>query len=214
MLDANTDLKKLAEWIAEQMGWQAVNDEENYSRWRNAITHTENGVTLKLWLSIEGGRLRISADALGLYEFTWMNERFPVISCSLTKTPPQMARDIERRVLPEYRALVVKLLERKALHDERERKQHACCQDIADILNAEMREGQGRHSEPYVHCYGTGSSSIEFTVQSDTSVKIEIRGASFEAAKQIAHTTQEWLRYGWNKENEHAKIAEEEEQMT
>jgi len=206
------DLKQLAEWIAEQLGdWQAVDVESKYN---HALTHTENGGTMKLWLSIDGGRLRVSADSLGLYEFTWMNERFPVITCSLEKTPPQIARDIERRVLPEYRTLVVKLLERKAIHDERKRKQHACCQEIADILRAEMREGQGRHSEPYVHCYGQGSSSIEFAVETDTTVKIVIRSAPYEAAKQIAHTTQEWLRYGWNQENEQAKIAAEEEQST
>ena len=121
------DLKQLAEWIAEQMGWQPLDVQSNHN---HALTHTENGVAMKLWVSIEGGRLRVSADAMGMYDFTWHNERFPVISCSLTKTPPQMARDIERRVLPEYRALLEKVLARKAVSDERKRKQHECCQRI------------------------------------------------------------------------------------
>jgi len=149
-------------------------------------------------------------DSMGLYEFTWREERFPAITCSLKKTPAQVARDIERRVLPEYRALLETLLARKAAHDERKRKQHECCQQIADILGTEMREGQGRDTDPRVYCYGKASSSIEFIVMSDTTVKIEIRGAAFEAAKNIAHTTQEWLRYGWNKDNEAAKLEEEE----
>lgn len=187
----NHNLKQLAERIAEQLGdWSPLDTESKYN---HALTHTENSITLKLWLSIEGGRLRISADSLGLYEFTWMNERFPAITCSLDKTPHQIARDIGRRLLPEYRTLVAKLLERKAMHDARKRKQHECCQEIADILRTEMHEGMERHSDPRVYCYGKGSSAIEFTVQSDTSVKIEIQSASYEAAKQIAHVAKQYL---------------------
>lgn len=210
MLDTNVDLKQLAEWIAEQLGdWQPLDVESKYN---HALTHTENNVTMKLWISIEGGRLKISADSMGLYNFTRTNERFPSITCGLTKTPPQIARDIERRVLPEYRALLARLLERKAISDERKRRQHECCHELADILRAEMREGMGRDSDPRVYCYGKGSSTIEFIVMSDTNVKIEIRSASFEAAKQIAHVAQEYLRYGWNKDNEQAMIEEDEEE--
>ncbi len=204
------DLKQLAEWIAEQMGdWQTLDIQSNHN---HALTHTENGVAMKLRVSIEGGRLRVSADSMGMYDFTWREERFPVISCSLTKTPPQMARDIERRVLPEYRALLEKVIARKALSDERKRKQHECCQRIADLLNTEMRQAQGRQSDPSVYCYGKGTSSIEFIVMSDTTVKIEIRGAAFEAALQIAQTTAEYLRYGLTKENENGKHDREMEE--
>jgi hypothetical protein len=42
----------------------------------------------------------------------------------------------------------------------------------------------------------------------DTIVKIEIRGASFEAAKQIEVTTQERLRNGWTRVNEQDKLEE------
>ena len=75
-----------------------------------------------------------------------------------------------------------------------------------------MHEAQGRESDPRVYCYGKGTAAIEFIVMSDTTVKIEIRGANFEAAQQIAHTTQEWLRYGWTQENEQAKHEQEMEQ--
>lgn len=206
------DLKQLAEWIAEQMGWHAERLDAQSSH-SHVLTHTENDVAMKLWVSIESGRLKVSADSMGLYDFTWHNERFPAISCSLQKTPPQMARDIERRVLPEYKALLEKVLARKAVSDERKRKQHECCQQIADTLrvNTEMREGQGRDSDPRVYCYGKGTSSIEFIVMSDTTVKIEIRGAAFEAAMQIAHTTQEYLRYGWTRENEQSEHEQEME---
>jgi hypothetical protein len=43
-------------------------------------------------------------------------------------------------------------------------------------------------------------------------VHIEIRGASFQAAMQIAHTTQKWLRYGWNKDNEQTMLVREQEE--
>jgi hypothetical protein len=206
MPDANADVKQLSEWIAEQMGWSTLDPE---LRHEHILTKHENGIEMKLWLSIESGRLKVSADSMGLYTFTWREERFPTITCSLTKTPPQIARDIERRVLPEYKALLEKLLARKAVHDDRKRKQHECCQQIADVLGTEMREGQGRESDPRVYCYGKGTSAIEFSVMSDTSVRIEIRSCSFEAALQIAHTTQEWLRYGWNKANEQTMLEQE-----
>jgi hypothetical protein len=200
------DLRDHAAWIAEQIGWSTFDAQSSHN---HVLVRTENGVEMKLWLSVESGRLKVSADSLGLYEFAWREERFPAITCSLEKTPAQVARDIERRVLPEYKALLEKLLVRKAAHDERKRKQHECCQQIADILRTEMREGQGRDSDPRVYCYGKGTSSIEFIVMSDTTVKIEIRGAAFEAAMQIAHTTQEWLRYGWTMDNEQYKLEDE-----
>ncbi|MBI5031201.1 MAG: hypothetical protein HZB51_11795 [Chloroflexi bacterium] len=208
----DTNLKQLAEWIAEQLGdWQPLDVESKYN---HGLMHTENNIVMKLWVSLEGGRLKVSTDSMGLYNFTWMNERFPSITCSLTKTPPQIARDIERRVLPEYKTLLEKVIARKAISDERKRKQHQCCQELANILRAEMREGMERDNDPRVYCYGKGSSTIEFSVMSDTHVKIEIRSASFEAAKQIAHVTQECLRYGWNQDNEQAKIAQEEEEQS
>jgi hypothetical protein len=125
-------------------------------------------------------------------------------------SPQSHARDIERRLLPEYRTLVAKALERKRAYEERKQKQHQLCQEIADLLRAEVREGWGRQSDPRVYCYGANSSAIEFTVMSDTSVQIEIRNATPEAAKQIADIVQAHLRYGWNKDNEEDKIAEEE----
>lgn len=186
------NLKELAGWIAEQLGdWSPLDTESKYN---HALTHSENHITLKLWLSIEGGRLRVSADSLGLYEFTWTNERFPVITCSPEKTPPQIARDIERRVLPEYRALVAKLLERKSIHDERKRKQHACCQELADILQAEMREGAGRHDDPYVYCYADDYTPIIFGVHNDGTVHIEIESAPLDTAKQIAQLIKPYIK--------------------
>jgi hypothetical protein len=203
------DLKENAAWIAEQMGWGTLDVQSSYN---HVLTKTENDVEMKLWLSVESGRLRIHADSMGLYEFLWREERFPSITCSLAKTPPRIARDIERRVLPEYRLLLEKVLTRKAAHDERKRQQHECCQQIADLLGAEVRDGQGRDGDPRVYCYGKGTAAIEFIVSSDTSVHIEIRGASFQAAMHIAHTTQEWLRYGWNKDNEQAMLEREQEE--
>jgi hypothetical protein len=37
--------------------------------YNHVLTNLENGVEMKLWLRFEIGRLRISADAMGLYEF-------------------------------------------------------------------------------------------------------------------------------------------------
>jgi len=105
------DLKEHAAWIAEQMGWSILDVQSSRTY---AITQNENGIEMKLWLSVESGRLRVSADSMGMYEFTWREDRFHAITCSLEKTPAQVVRDIERRVLPEYKALLEKLLVRKS----------------------------------------------------------------------------------------------------
>jgi hypothetical protein len=203
------DLKEQAGWIAEQMGWTMVDVQSSYN---HVLTKTDSGVEMKLWLSVESGRLRIHADSMGLYEYLWREERFPTITCSLAKTPPQIARDIERRVLPDYRALLEKVLARKQAHHERRRKQFECCQKLADLLGTEVRGELERQGDPRVYCFGKGTSTIEFTVASDTSVHIEIRGAVYVAALQIAHTAQEWLRYGWNMDNEQAMLEREREE--
>ena len=53
----DADLKQLAEWIAEQLGdWHAERLDIE-SKYNHALTHTENDIAMKLWVSIEGGAI-------------------------------------------------------------------------------------------------------------------------------------------------------------
>jgi len=155
-------LREIAEGIAAALGpeWKrstAFDEEDAQDRrpWRSRI---EGPNKLRLFLSNTWGPKGM------LHVSGWVPDEvdrnavrvspMASINTSLGKTPEQMAKDIERRLLPEYRTQIAEILKaheadlayKKAMLETKER--------VAEILGGEAREDREI-------VYGSGRADIQ-----------------------------------------------------
>jgi hypothetical protein len=71
-----------------------------------------------LYIRAEKGRLHIWGSLNGLHKFIPYKAEQPKITADINKTPYVIARDIARRLLPDYRSLLGICMERKQANDE------------------------------------------------------------------------------------------------
>ncbi len=211
----NVTIEQLTADIAHCLIW-TLDDNSEYPH-MHTVSTTVYGPLMRLHLDIErDGRLHVTTDSFDLYKYLRRDEAFPKMSCSIEPDPPKIAQQIRRRLFGPYRELLDELLKRKQANEAYQERKQQIAKNLASMLHTDYTDETPTSSDryPHVRCYGKGSTRIEFIVNSDTSIQIKVDGANPEAAMHIAHTVQEWLRYGWTAANETDKLqAEEQEQQ-
>lgn len=144
-------------------GWTVRHrDDEEY---RNII----DGINYSLYLHVEGygdrGRVRISAGwPMDVTRHKCGDGTDPEITASMSKTPGQIARDIERRIIPAANERDIALRAAKASADAYESRQAALAADLAGILGTSVDVRNGQHE---VSLYGQGPVSGKVEVYAD-----------------------------------------------
>jgi len=99
------------------------------------------------------------------------------ITVSNTKTPEQIARDIERRFLTRYRELLKTVTQRVNQSNDYER---TCVKHLEEIKGKKLTEEEKKQHRFGLH----GEISGEFSVHGD-SARIELHSVPVETAKKI-----------------------------
>lgn len=172
-------LRQLAEEIAKELGenWHRstkfdADDSADVNPWRMRLENGQNRFPVQndeaLFLSTtwanKAGQLHIG----GWYpEYINHNTaqrvgHAPSINVSISKTPKQIAADIKRRLLPEYRTLLAKVLEEHRKDAEFKTGTEKLKAEVAKVIGGTVREG----SEVI---YGGGNFDVQ--VSSPTSLR-------------------------------------------
>ena len=93
------------------------------------------------------GKIRVSADlpkdAKGEIPYVegygQLGKRMPAINVSFDKTPQQIAKEIERRLMPEYMDILMKALSRIASSDAYHSKTEDFAEQIAKLVGVEAK---------------------------------------------------------------------------
>jgi hypothetical protein len=87
----------------------------------------------------------------------------PSINVSITKPAEQVAKDITRRLLPEYRVMLAKILKQHTEDVAFKNGTEATKAEVAKIINGRVRDGSDTVS---------GAGSIDVQVSSPTSLRL------------------------------------------
>jgi hypothetical protein len=144
-------LRELAQEIAQALGpdWKLstrfdAEDSQDRRPWRS---RTEGPNHQALFLSTTWGKRGM------LYVSGWTPDGIPhdtqvrvgimpSINVSLTKTAAQIAKDITRRLLPEYQALLTKIIEQHRVDTEYKNGVEKMQRDVSELLGVPYREGR------------------------------------------------------------------------
>jgi len=149
--DAEKSLRELAQEIAQALGsdWKLSTkfdeeDAQDRKPWRSRI---EGPDSQALFLSNTWGpkgMLHVSGwTPDGIDHNTQVRVgQLPSINISLTKTSEQMAKDISRRLLPEYQQLLTKLFEQHRTDTEYKNGVEKMQRAVSDVLGVPFREGR------------------------------------------------------------------------
>jgi hypothetical protein len=156
-------LRQIAEEIALALGteWKrdtktdADDTKEGLGEWR-AVLNGQGSESLFLSTTWgQKGKLYVSGSIPTSVDRQSVRVPDPIaINISMDKTAPQIARDITRRLLPEYRVQLAEVLKSHASDVERKEGTLRTKNRVAQILNGRVSS----HSEVI---YGTGSVDIQ-----------------------------------------------------
>jgi hypothetical protein len=131
----NENVHQLAQDLARFMGWDYPPGQDG---WNAYITNTNGGL---LWIGIENkdtrkARVTVSAGFGDLHEYAPYEARGGhKITCSATKTIPQIANDIAHRIYPAYYADLTKAMDNYRAHRARMETLATTATKFAAILN-------------------------------------------------------------------------------
>jgi hypothetical protein len=158
-----------------------------------------DGESIHLLFSGYGNHRRIQIAGSAepeMYEHIPYNTHMPKITVSEDKPAIRIAGDIERRLLPLYRPLLVELFERKRSRDTFQRESNMLAQlllgALGDGCTLRARSHQGSDA-PHIYINGAASDRAihgDVEVRGPDSVKFEITvaaGAAVALAGSIAH---------------------------
>jgi len=90
--------------------------------------------------------------------------QLPSINISLTKTSEQMAKDIARRLLPDYQALLTKLFEQHKQDTEYKQGVEVLRKAVAEVLDVPLRDTDTEVIR--------GNGNVDVQVSSPTSMRL------------------------------------------
>jgi hypothetical protein len=127
----------LAKDIADCLRWHYP---PNQDGWNARITNS--ATQAELWIHVEEGRLPTDARVVISAGFSDLTNYAPYdargkhrITCTIAKTPPQIVKDITRRIFPDYLRDLQIAKERYAAHIARMQSVQQTAQQFAAILN-------------------------------------------------------------------------------
>ena len=121
-----------------------------------------------------------------LYQHKPYNAKNLTITVAETKPAAQIARDIERRLLPDYRELLATVRASKAASDKAEQERSDLLDELLALLGLGCeRWTHNRHDELHIGKYGDQiHGSVEATYGGEA--KFEIRTTPRNAAQAVA----------------------------
>jgi hypothetical protein len=125
-------------------------------------------------------RLEISGALDDLYEHTHYDEHSPKITVAPHRPPEQIAREIQRRLLPGLRELLTALRERKAAHDAANRRDDDLMSVLASIFPGSRT---GSHEPRRIFLYG---DTVHGDIRVNGETQFNIRVPSQYAAEVAA----------------------------
>lgn len=185
------ELKQLGRWIAEQLetgnGWKL--NENLDSNWQIELMKPLAGTSYHLGITLEedarAKRITAHVDYVDLFRY-WRNEdAISKIGMSATKTPAQMARDIERRLLPGYERLFREALKRKEDRDAEIARRWLNAENVRAILHGKLTNNNGAEY-PTAYAHGAGSSSFDFKTDYHSNFEVKLTDVPADIAKMIA----------------------------
>lgn len=147
-----------------------------------------SGYQLEGRLSISGSYARDKSGynhSPGKYRREDMGNPTDSITVSGTKTPEQIARDIERRLLPGYQKLFNYAAKQVKEADNAKAAADKNINEIGEIFNVEPH-GQGKDTVHLRQDSMPGGGWVDFTVESSGSTCIEMKYISHDLAVKIA----------------------------
>ena len=183
------NLQDLTKQVADALGFEWVYLEPPEPRHWETVKGPDGAA---IGLHIDQGRLRIYGqlpEAIHNHEGGsdwWPPSPRPAIGCAITKSPTQIARDITRRLLPEYLVVYRESLDERERYLEYIKAQNALLEELVAIVPGTIaRHGKGhlRYSSlARIH----GNFEISTGVNRNTpTVALDLSGVPVGAAKEI-----------------------------
>ena len=185
MENPNQNVHELAKKIASLIGYEykpEQNELHSGELHRNARIQGANGA---LWLGVVGygsskGRVEVSvawplrSDGRSYTLSSYRHDgKKTSITMSGDKTPEQMASDIQKRLLPDAGFLYKKAADALTRENDWREAKVAAMQKVAKLCFGEKPDGYADADRSPTFYFGS-DSSIRVTVNSATSIKVEI----------------------------------------
>jgi hypothetical protein len=194
--NAKNDARRFAKDIADCLKWDFPPDQDG---WSLKICNPQTQAML--WIHVEqvprsqNTRVVISAGFGDLTEYAPYDSRGKYrISCTSTKTPPQICNDIRRRIFPGYFADLQIAKERYAAHVERMKGLAIASLKFAAILNIPPIEPDNKE-EVQLHLGFVTSEQLWGDVRIGTQdVDIKLTDVPFHVAAMMLVPLGEYIK--------------------
>lgn len=173
--------------VCNILGFQLDNRETDYWNFAREIIKGD----IKLFIRADSyqskGKFEISGsyprDAKGQYinPYEYNESRADKINVAMTKTPDQIAKDIERRLMPEYLLRLAKVQERISSNDNYHSSRQETIKEIASATGFEV----STHVEDGAIYFYDDGFTIDVKPYSGKEVEIKLSGVSKDNAIQI-----------------------------
>jgi hypothetical protein len=180
-------LELIAE-VGEFLGgsWDIIPNPEEWPMGAHLVDHD---IHASLYFNHHEGKIHVSGDlpkdAKGEIPYVegygQLGKRMPSINASFNKTPEQIAKDIERRLMPEYMDILMKALSRIASSDSYHSKTEGFAGQIAKIVGVEAK---GNKVDFYRSSHPVFSETISRAEVHDDDVELELR-LSYGTTKKV-----------------------------
>jgi hypothetical protein len=140
---------------------------------------------------VQGWRIEISVGYDDLWSYWDHKDAIHKITVSADKTPAQIARDIERRLLPHYEHRFRAALERRKAREREIMDRWATVREIAEIIHGDVTRDD-RSESPQAWAHFGDYERAEFKADYKGSVDIELQHVPMDTAKWIARIV--WLK--------------------
>ena len=169
--------------VAEIIGWELVDKTHKDGELTYYRAELVNANGARIWFGL-GRHHSEKALAYGDLDTAYGGNRYPSIGFSITKTAEQIARDIERRLLPKYMPLYEEQQERKDLKSAKCMASNEAMRKIAQIIgqpqttfagleqgnSAALRTTYGTHIIKQIETYAGESFKVELCDMSESQV--------------------------------------------
>ena len=157
--------------------WDILPNPEEWPMGAHLVDHDLHAI---LYFNHHEGKLHVSTDlpkdAKGEIPYVegygQFGKRMPSINTSFNKTPEQIARDIERRLMPEYMDVLMKAMARIASSDAYHSKTEGFAGQIAKLVGVEAK---GNKIDFYRSPHPVFGETISRAEVHDDDVELELR---------------------------------------
>lgn len=145
--------------------------------WCRSMVINENGARIFIRTDGDGDRLRVTGEYPGDH-LPWGTDK-PYITIAARRGADAIAKNIQRRFLPQYLPMFEKNMVMKVADERFQAQEEAAHESLREILGAD------RVFDGSIRFTGPGDSRGSMSI-SGGSVTLELRSLSFECARSVA----------------------------